>query len=205
MKKWAVVGVIAAVIVGVLLIGKYQDQKYPIPPDGSTLLEEATHWLSRGGNAWVKGKITLYDSVDLGEHRYVLMEVKDQLGMLYLEKGPNGNYRMAGSGYGSGNFHFEELEENRQRYVLLGGKNTYFGIASMEFEMDHKTYPVEIPAGDRFLTLVEIDLPLDPNAPLRHVELDTIRFYDADGQDITDQIPWNGIRPWDGSSSVTQK
>ena len=69
MKKWAVLGVVAAVIVGVLLIGKYQDQKYPIPPDGSTLLEEATHWLSRGGNAWVKGKITLYDSVDLGEHR----------------------------------------------------------------------------------------------------------------------------------------
>ena len=71
---------------------------------------------------------------------------------------------------------------------------------TVEYEHLVNTIPL-----NRFLTLVEIDLPLDPNAPLRHVELDTIRFYDADGQDITDQIPWNGIRPWDGSSSVTQK
>lgn len=84
MKKWAVVGILAAAIIGFLLIGKYQDMKYPIEPDG----------------------------------------------------------------------------ENP---------------------------------------------PVDPNASLRHIDVDTIHFYDADGQDITDQIPWNGMRPWDGSSSVSQK
>lgn len=33
-KKWAIVGVLAALVVSVLLIGKYQDQKYPVSPDG---------------------------------------------------------------------------------------------------------------------------------------------------------------------------
>jgi len=35
--------------------------------------------------------------------------------------------------------------------------------------------------------------------------VNTIRFYDAEGQDITDQIPWNGMQPWDGGPSVSQR
>ncbi|MBR2491375.1 MAG: hypothetical protein IKB65_07835 [Ruminiclostridium sp.] len=205
MKKWAIVGVLAALVVSVLLIGKYQDQKYPIQPDQSNLLEEVTWWVNRGYDQPVLEDIALHDYVELGEYRYVLIDVEDQLGMAYLEQGPNGNYRMAGSSYGGGNFHFEELEHDGVRFVLIGGKNEYFGIDSIEFEMDDRVYRAELPPGDRFLTKIEIHPPLDPDAPLRHVELDTIRFCDEAGQDITSQVPWNGMRPWDGTPSVNQK
>ena len=204
MKKWAVVGVFAAAILGFLLIGTYQDQKYPIQPDQSNLLEEVTWWVIRGYDQPVLDDIQIYSGLGIGEQLYYLIQVEDQLGMAYLEQGPNGNYRMAGSSYGGGNFHFEELEHDGVRLVLLGGKNEYFGIASIEFEMDDRVYRAELPPGDRFLTKIEIHPPADPNAPLRHIDVNTIRFYDAEGQDITDQIPWNGMRPWDGAASVTQ-
>lgn len=205
MKKWAILGVVAAVIVGVLLIGKYQDQKYPVEADGSNLLEEVTWWVNRGYDQPVLDDIRIYAGLGIGDRWYKLMEVDDQLGMVYLELGPNGNYRIAGTSYGGGNFYIEELENNGIPFVLLGGKNEYFGIKEIAFDVDNKTYRVAIPPGGRFLTKIEIDPPRDPDAPPRHIDVDTIRFYDADGQDITDQIPWNGMQPWDGASSVSPK
>jgi len=204
-KKWAVVGILAALVVSVLLIGKYQDQKYPIQPDHSNLLEEITWWVNRGYDQPVLDDIVIHGYVELGDQRYVLMDVEDWLGMAYLEQGPNGNYRMAGSSYGGGNFHFEELEYDGVRFVLIGGKNAYFGIDAISFSLDDRTYTVDVPPGDRFLTEIEIDPAADPDAPLRHIDVNTIRFYDAEGQDITDQIPWNGMQPWDGGPSVSQR
>lgn len=203
MKKWAVVGIVAAVIVGVLLIGKYQDQKYPIQSDHSNLLEEVTWWVNRGYDQPVLD-VTIHDDLDLGDHRYILVDIGDELGMVYLEKGMNDQYRMVRVHYSGGNFHIEEMEEDEEDYLILSGKNQYFGIAEISFEADGKTYWVEIPEGDRFLSLVELDPPVDPESALRRVRADSIRFYDANGQDITDQIPWNGMQPWDGSPSVTQ-
>ena len=158
-------GVFAAAILGFLLIGTYQDQKYPIQPDQSNLLEEVTWWVNRGYDQPVLDDIQIYSGLGIGEQLYYLIQVEDQLGMAYLEQGPNGNYRMAGSSYGSGNFHFEELEHDGVRFVLLGGKNEYFGIDSIECEMDDRVYRAELPPGDRFLTKIEIHPPADPDAP----------------------------------------
>lgn len=203
MKKWAVVGILAAVLaVCGLLIGKYQDQKYPIQPDHSNLQEEVTWWVNRGGAVY--GDVVLHDYLELGDERYVLMEIGDDLGMAYLKKGMNGNYRMNGSYHGGGNFNFEEVEEDGQRYIMVNGRNAYFGIEELTFELDRKTYRMEIPAENCFLLMMEVDPPEDPKAPLRYVESGTVHFYDADGQDITSQVPWNGMRPWDGTPSVSQ-
>lgn len=204
MKKWAGIGILAALIVSVLLIGKYQDQKYPIQPDHSNLLEEVTWWVNRGYDQPVLDDIVIHDYVELGDQRYVLVDVEGQLGEVWLKKGMNGQYRMNGHGHGTGNFRFEKVEVDGIQYFLWSGKNEYFGIAESSFEVDDKTYRVEIPEGDRFLTLVEVDPPSNPDAPVRYIDVNTVRFYDGDGRDITDQVPWNGMRPWDGAPSVSE-
>ena len=202
-KKWAVVGILAAFVASVLLIGKYQDQKYPIQPDHSNLLEEVTWWVNRGYDQPVLD-VAIHDFIDLGDRKYVIMDVDGQFGRAWLEKGMNGRYRVAGSGHGTGNFRFENVEVDGIHYFLWSGKNQYFGIRELSFEIENKTYRAEIPEGDHFIILVEVDPPADPDAPLRHIDVNTVRFYDAAGQDITSQVPWNGMQPWDGGPSVSQ-
>ena len=187
----------------VLLIGKYQDQKYPIQPDQSNLLEEVTWWVNRGYDQPVLDEV-IHDFIDLGDRRYVIMDVDGQFGRAWLEKGMNGQYRVAGSGHGTGNFRFEKVEVDGIHYFLWSGKNQYFGIRELSFEIENKTYRAEIPEGDHFITLVEVGPPADPDAPIKYIDVNTVRFYDAAGQDITDQIPWNGMQPWDGGPSVSQ-
>ena len=64
-----------------------------------------------------------------------------------------------------------------------------FGIHSAEFRVKgEKTYAAEIPQTDRFLIAVE----LDRESELKHLlPVDQIRFFDAEGQDITEEVPWN--------------
>ena len=204
MKKWAVIGILAAVLaVCVLLIGKYQDQKYPIQPDHSNLQEEVTWWVNRGYDQPVLD-VVIHDYVDLGDRQYVLIDVDGQFGRAWLEKGRNGQYRVAGHGHGTGNFQYEKVEMDGVHYFLWSGKNQYFGIRELSFEIENETYRAEIPEGDHFIVLVEVDPPWAPDTSPRYIDVNTVHFYDADGQDITDQVPWNGMRPWDGTPSVSQ-
>ena len=133
MKKWAIVGILAALVVSVLMIGKYQDQKYPIQPDHSNLLEEVTWWVNRGYDQPVLD-VVIHDFIDLGDRKYVLMDVDGQFGRAWLEKGMNGQYRVAGSGHGTGNFRFENVEVDGIHYFLWSGKNQYFGIRLCHFK-----------------------------------------------------------------------
>ena len=137
-KRWMQAAAVFAFFGVLVLCVWFADMRisYTVQADNSNLEERALQFLNQGREAPAQGEIRLYDQVDLGKERYVLMEyiqaVEPQLGRIKLEKGLNGRYKIVGIGYGGGNFR-EGVEENgKEKYYLFGGRNTYFGIAEIK-------------------------------------------------------------------------
>ena len=178
-----------------LTVGFLHSREYPVETDGSNLPEEVAFFMSRGRQPLENDDFRFYDTVDIGPKRFVLMELAgaefdgQSLGMVRLQRGWNGSYRIDSVSHGGGNFRNEAVEWDGCWYLLFGGRNAHFGIQSAEFHVEGEgTYPAKIPQTDRFLVAVE----LGREPELKHLlPVDQIRFYHADGRDITEEIPWN--------------
>ena len=160
---------------------------YPVEEDLENLPHYVNHALNRGNKNQFDYQIRLYDSAAVGNERYVLVEIDRQLGFVRLERGLNDRYRVAGIGYGGGNFREAVVESEGEKALLFAGRNAVWGIAEAEFSLDRKMYRLEIPVGERFL--LKADLPSETRES--HIDLESVRFYAADGKDITENIPWN--------------
>lgn len=194
MKKRVIqAGVSAAVLAGILLCAGWIDMglSYTVQADNSDLAERAVRFLDRGAEHPVQKEIRLCDWVDLGDERYVLMEIvqagEARLGTIALEKGLNGRYKIDHIGWGGGNFREKVVDAGGQKYYLFGGRNAYFGIEEIRSVLDGREYVLDVPAGERFLVCIEID----PAVKDSHGDLEKLRFYNGSGEDITDQIPWD--------------
>ena len=192
-KRWMQAAAVFAFFGVLVLCVWFADMRisYTVQADNSNLEERALQFLNQGREAPAQGEIRLYDQVDLGKERYVLMEyiqaVEPQLGRIKLEKGLNGRYKIVGIGYGGGNFR-EGVEENgKEKYYLFGGRNTYFGIAEIKAVLDGREYILDVPEGDHFLICTEIE----PSIMDNHCDFEKLAFYNGSGEDITAQIPWN--------------
>ena len=160
---------------------------YPIEPDGSNLEAHAVDYLNRGREHPDPGPLKLYSSINVGDRRWTLMEWGENLGMLRLEKGLNGRYKLAGASYGTANFQEWVVEADGGKYFLLGGRNTGYHIGQVTVTLSGREYHMDIPEGERFFTAVEVDSRTEENraAP------ESLRFYDRAGNDVTGQIRWN--------------
>ena len=162
--------------------------EYTVKADQSNLIEETEHALNVGKPQPITHNITLYDSVSIGKRRFVLMDKGEQLGMIRLTQGLRGKYKIDSVSYGGGNFRQEIIEEAERDYIVFGGRNTYFSIDCIKCLIDQRWYTLDVPAGERFLVSQELDERPEENQAF---PVEEIRFYDAAGTDITDQIPWN--------------
>ena len=174
---------VLAAAVGLRLYGN----AYPIAPDGSNLEPYAVDYLNRGREHPDPGPLKLYESIDIGDRRWTLMEWGEDLGALRMEKGLNGRYQLAGASYGTANFQEWVVEADGGKYFLLGGRNTFFNIGQVTVTLSGREYHMDIPEGERFFTAVEVDSRTEENraAP------ESLRFHDRAGNDVTDQIRWN--------------
>jgi len=185
----------AAVVLAVALtVGFFYSRNCSVKADNSNLPEEAASFMRRGWPMLTEEDLCFYDAVDIGANRFVLMEVAGgefedmSLGLLRLQRGWNGRYRIESVGYGGGNFRNEAVERDGRWYLLFGGRNAYFGIAQAEFQTEGEVYRLDVPKKERFLTVTE----LKGEPEIKHLlPVDQIRFYDAGGRDITEEIPWN--------------
>lgn len=186
----------AAVVLAVsLTVGFLSGREYPVAADGSNLPEEAALFMSRGRLPLTEDDFRFYDTVDIGGKRFVLMELAgaefdgQSLGLVRLERGWTGAYRIDSVSHGGGNFRNEAVEWDGCWYLLFGGRNAYFGIRSAEFCVEgEEACSAEIPRKDRFLIAVE----LGREPELKHLlPVDQIRLYDEAGRDITEEVPWN--------------
>lgn len=194
MKKRWIKAAAALVFLGALLlcVGLIDIQlNYTVQADNGNLAERALQFLNRGREIPVQEEVRLYDQVDLGDERYVLMEYvqagEPQLGMIVLEKGLNGRYKIDHIGWGGGNFREKVVSDGEQKYYIFGGRNAYFGIEEIKVVLDSREYTMEVPESNRFLICTEVA----PTTEASYADLDKLAFYNGSGEDITDQIPWN--------------
>lgn len=158
--------------------------RYPVSGEGVPA-EETCAFLQRSEVCRAED-LRFFGSVRVGQRRIDYFEWGEDLGQVRLTRGLlTGAYRIDSVGWGGGNFREEVLEEGGREYFLLAGRNAYFGIARAEADISNRTYDLEIPAGERFVTVTEIE-----RAEFDHVLPEDIRFYDGAGRDISDEIPW---------------
>ena len=175
---------------------------YRVEPDWSNLEELTNHWLSRGDEVQVDYQLRFYEPVEVGDLVYVPMEVGQelQLGYVRLEEGPNGKYKLAGTGRTGGSFSNGVIQADGKQYLMFLGRNRFGEIASARFHWDGGyeyedaippegyTCELDIPWTDVFLVhaRVEDKIPADMVSP------EDITLYDAQGQDISDSIDQSG-------------
>lgn len=189
MKKNWLAGI--AVLLILLAAGGLYHRSYPVEADNSNLQEHVEASLRGQSDLPPEYAVELFDAYTIGRERYVLMELhdgrnSDPLGYVRLEQGLNGRYRVAGTSYGIGNYWENILWQEETAVLLIGGRNAYFGIETIHFIVDHKEYRISVPEGDHYLVAVPVDAPEGQT----HVLPENIRFYAADGTDLTEQV-WN--------------
>ncbi|MDY3282461.1 hypothetical protein [Dysosmobacter sp.] len=184
MKRSALAAILTLAVLAAMVLRLY-GSAYPIAPDGSNLESYAADYLARGASD--PGPLKLYESIDLGDRRWTLMEWGEDLGALRLEKGLNGRFRLTGASYGSANFQEWVVEAGGGKYFLLGGRNACFNIGQVTVTLSGREYHMDIPEGDRFFTAVEVDSRTEEN----RAGPESLRFYDRAGNELTEQIRWN--------------
>ncbi len=178
----------AGILLLVLLAGvKLYDRAYPIPVGSEDLAEQVVKHLNAGSSLPISYQVRVYDTAWLGEQALALMELDGDLGWIRLRRGLNGQYQLAGVSYGGGHFREKIVQSGEKAYLLFGGRNAVFHIATAEFESGGVPYRLDIPATERFLVVKEIS----PEDAFDYFDLATLCFYDKNGRDITKDVPWN--------------
>ena len=155
---------------------------YPIKLNMATLPEEIAAFHNRESEDWDPSEITVYGGVSVGDREYYLMEMGEYLGSVTLKRSLTGRYKIESLRYGDGGFRDAIVESGGKKYLLVGGRYLTARIARITVSIDGRSYELENPnPGDHFLLCTEIDSRTEDN----HVDLDKVRFFDADGKDIT--------------------
>lgn len=186
MKKKVLLGA-AALLLLFLAAAFLYDPQYEVEPDNSNLADLTVEFLDHGnGNTALYEPLYLYDTIDMGDRRVVLMEIGPELdlGEVHLIRGLNGKYRIDSAGWGTGNFRERVLEVDGASCWFIGGRNTDCRIGKITVEFDGETYTVDVPEQERFLVSVELKCP----TKREFANGETLRFYDRTGADITESI-----------------
>lgn len=162
---------------------------YPIELNMATLPEEIAAFHNRESEDWDPSEITVYGGVSVGDREYYLMEMGEYLGSVTLKRSLTGRYKIESLRYGDGGFRDAIVESGGKKYLLVGGRYLTARIARITVSIDGRSYELENPnPGDHFLLCTEIDSRTEDN----HVDLDKVRFFDADGKDITGDYDLSG-------------
>ena len=162
---------------------------YPIKLNMATLPEEIAAFHNRESEDWDPSEITVYGGVSVGDREYYLMEMGEYLGSVTLKRSLTGRYKIESLRYGDGGFRDAIVESGGKKYLLVGGRYLTARIARITVSIDGRSYELENQnPGDHFLLCTEIDSRTEDN----HVDLDKVRFFDADGKDITGDYDLSG-------------
>lgn len=172
----------AAFVLAAVLLAAWYHFSYPIELNLATLPGEIAAFHNRESEDWDPSEITVYGGAGVGDREYYLMEMGEYLGSVTLKRNLTGRYKIEYLRYGDGGFRDSIVESGGKKYLLLGGRDNAARIAGIEVTVEGQTYELENPVPrDHFLLCAEIDSRTEDN----HVDRDKIRFYGADGEDIT--------------------
>ncbi|MBS6881861.1 hypothetical protein RX717_12275 [Intestinibacillus sp. NTUH-41-i26] len=190
-RKGLIIGAIAVLLLAVACKVADAYLSYPIQPDMANLTEHISKFYNRGRKTEVSPYIALYDSVNIGDKTYCLMEIGEDLdfGSVALEKSVFGRYRIARMSYGGGHFRDGIIESGGKKYFLFAGRDITARICKATALIGGERYELYTPEQkDHFLLCTEIS----DQAQEKHVDRSEITFYDKNNRDITDQYNLSG-------------
>jgi len=168
-------------LAALLLAAAYQ-VSYPIEWNLVTLPEEIAAFHNRESEDLDPSEITVYDGVGVGNREYYLIEMGESLGSVALKRSLTGRYKIEYLTYGDGGLRDSIVESGGRKFLLLGGRDPEVRLAKITVSIDGLTYDLEKNwPRDHFLLCAEIDGRVEDS----HVDRDKVRFYSADGEDIT--------------------
>ena len=180
-KKFLCVGVIVtAVILFVIHVIPYS-----IAEDFSNMeavQKQVNNRMPHGAN------VVLHEGVSTGKYGAIMMSVlegdDEKLGLAILEKGLTGKFRVRGTTYGGGNYHWRVFQETEGDYCVLYGRNEYSDVNRIDITYGHSVYQFYPPRQPYFIMKMyfgemQEDAWIDPSE---------VRFYNLQGNDITDAV-----------------
>lgn len=179
----------AAFILAAALLAAWYHFSYPIKLNMVTLPEEIAAFYNRGSQDWEPSEITVYGGVSVGDREYYLMETGEYLGSVTLRRSLTGRYKIEYLRYGDGGLRDAIVESEGKKYLLLGGRDPQSRLARITVSIDGRSYDLENHTHrDHFLLWTEIDSRVEG----RWVDRDKVRFYSADGEDLTELYDLSG-------------
>lgn len=160
--------------------------KFPVKADNSNFKECINSRLNKGYTSGIEfsNSIKLYDSISIGNKKYILVEINQQLGIVGLTQGIGERYRIIRMSYGTGNFKEEIIESNNKKYLIFGGRNIGLAIEKIGFILKGNGYSLDITNEKLFLVYLEVDSEIEDT----HINIEDLKFYNVEGNDISDQI-----------------
>ena len=181
-------GAAVLVLAAAILVAAYHFS-YPFELNMVTLPEEIAAFAGRFDAGGEPPKVTVYGGVVLGNREYYLIEIGEELGAVTLKRGLTGRYKIEYLRHGTGGLRDAIVESEGKKYLLLGGRDPQSRLARITVSIDGRSYDLENHTHrDHFLLWTEID----SRAEGRWVDRDKVRFYSADGEDLTELYDLSG-------------
>lgn len=181
--------ILSVLILALCAVGIIRSTTFPLDP--ATLPDHICDFYNIGRPKPLSPSIRVYDSVELENTVWYLMEIGEDidLGYVKLERNILGRYKIVRLGYGGGSFRDGVVRSGEKAYYLFGGRDVTGRIAKITMTQNGETCTMENAEGKtHFLFCTE----LSPQLGDYDFDRSTLRFYDEDGNDITAEYNLSG-------------
>lgn len=180
--KKVCIAVLSVLVLVACAVGIIRSTTFPL--DVATLPDHICDFYNIGRPQPLSPSIRVYDSVELENTVWYLMEIGEDidLGYVKLERNFLGRYKIVRLGYGGGSFCDGVVHSGEKAYYLFGGRDVTGRIAKITMTQNGETCTMENAEGKtHFLFCTE----LSPQLGDYDFDRSALRFYDKEGNDIT--------------------
>lgn len=188
-SKKICIAILSVLALTACAVGIIRSTTFPMDP--ATLPDHICDFYNIGRPQPLSPSIRVYDSVELENTVWYLMEIGEDidLGYVKLERNFLGRYKIVSLGYGGGSFRDGVVRSGEKAYYLFGGRDVTGRIAKITMTQNGETCTMENAEGKtHFLFCTE----LSPQLGDYDFDRSTLRFYDKDGNDITAEYNLSG-------------
>lgn len=159
--------------------------------DPATLQDHICDFYNIGRPKPLSPSIRVYDSVELENTAWYLMEIGEDLDLGYvkLERNFLGRYKIEHIGYGGGSFRDGVVRSGDKAYYLFGGRDVTGRIATITMTQNGETCTMKNAEGKTHFLFCT---GLSPQHGDHGIDCSALRFYDKDGNDITADYDLSG-------------
>ena len=169
------------------------EREYLVAADYGNLPEYVNARLEQDGVApeHQEKMTTVYDEVSLEGRKIILTEIvtplkQPRLGVVELELGANGQYKVGFISYTTQNIKVKGVEGKETEYLVIAGRNPDKTIRKIVSTQEGKRFSVEIPEKELYLVAV----PTEDAEEMWDFDPNSWHFYNAAGEDITEEVDW---------------